>query len=151
MPSFEEIANMPSGEVKPPPVLPIGTYLVGVIGIPEIITANSGTQGVRFKLKFFQAREDVDKAQLDAALTTAGRKLQDCEMNDTFYVTENSAFILKSHLADVIGIDDQKGRKNLKQMWTEAAGGQYLVHIRHKPRQDGTGLFAEIDSRAKAA
>lgn len=152
MPTFEEIANTAVSDIKPPPLLPVGTYLVGIIGIPELVkSSQKQTDGVAFKLKFFQARDDVDRASLDAALTEGGRALTDIEMTDTFWVTDKSAFMLKQFLVDVVGIDDQKGKKTLKQMWTEAAGQQFLAHIRHRPRQDGTGLFAEIDSRARAA
>jgi hypothetical protein len=151
MPTFEEIANMPAADIKPPPLLPPGTYLVGIIGIPELVkSTQKQTDGVAFKLKFFQARDDVDRTALAATLEGGGRALTDCEMTDTFWVTDKSAFMLKNFLVDAVGIDDGKGKKPLKQMWTEAAGQQFLAHIRHRPRTDGTGLFAEIDSRAKA-
>jgi hypothetical protein len=91
----------------------------------------------------------VDRDALREALDD--RTLTDIEMTDTFWVTDKSAFMLKQFLVDVVGIEDEGGRKSLKQMWTESAGQQFLAHIRHRPRQDGSGLFAEIDSRAKAA
>lgn len=152
MPSFEDIANMPVSDVKPPPLLPPGTYFVGIIGIPELVkSSQKQTDGVAFKYKFFQAREDVDQDALNEALEGAGRTLSDVEMTDTFWVTDKSAFMLKQFLVDVVKVDDEGGSKTLKQMWTEAAGQQLLVHIRHRPRQDGSGLFAEIDARKAAA
>ena len=150
MPTFEELANAPVADIKPPPLLPVGTYLVGITGIPELVkSSQKQTDGVAFKLKFFQARDDVDRDALREALDD--RTLTDIEMTDTFWVTDKSAFMLKQFLVDVVGIEDEGGRKSLKQMWTESAGQQFLAHIRHRPRQDGSGLFAEIDSRAKAA
>lgn len=149
MATFEELANTPSADIKPPPLLPPGTYLVGIMGVPELVkSSEKQTDGVAFKLKFFQARDDVDRDALTAALED--RTLTDVEMTDTFWVTDKSAFMLKQFLVDVVGIDDQGGRASLKQMWTESAGQQFLAHIRHRPRKDGSGLYAEIDSRAKA-
>jgi hypothetical protein len=146
MPNFEDIANMPVAEIKPPPLLPVGTYLVSIIGIPELVkSSQKQTDGVAFKYKFFQARDDVDRDALNATLID--RSLTDCEMTDTFWVTDKSAFMLKQFLTDVLEVPET----TLKQMWTEASGKQLLVHIRHRPRQDGSGLFAEIDSRAKAS
>jgi hypothetical protein len=148
MSTFEEIASRPTSEIKPPPLFPVGTYLVGIIGVPELVkSTQKQTDGVAFKYKFFQARDDVDRDSLSSALAEANMKITDHEMTDTFWVTEKSAFMLKQFLTDVLDIPES----TLKQMWTEAAGKQLLVHIRHRPRQDGTGLFAEIDSRAKAS
>lgn len=145
MPNFEEIANLPVDQIKPPALLPVGTYLVSIIGIPELVkSSQKQTDGVAFKYKFFQARDDVDRDALSESL--ADRTLTDCEMTDTFWVTDKSAFMLKQFLTDVLEVPES----TLKQMWTEASGKQLLVHIRHRPRQDGSGLFAEIDSRAKA-
>lgn len=145
MPNFEEIANTPVDQIKAPPLLPVGTYLVSIIGIPELVkSSQKQTDGVAFKYKFFQARDDVDRDALQQSLED--RTLTDCEMTDTFWVTDKSAFMLKQFLTDVLEVPES----TLKQMWTEASGKQLLVHIRHRPRQDGSGLFAEIDSRAKA-
>jgi hypothetical protein len=145
VPNFEEIANAPVDQIKPPALLPVGTYLVSIIGIPELVkSSQKQTDGVAFKYKFFQPRDDVDRDALSESL--ADRTLTDCEMTDTFWVTDKSAFMLKQFLTDVLEVPES----TLKQMWTEASGKQLLVHIRHRPRQDGSGLFAEIDSRAKA-
>src|SRR5437016_2296057 len=106
MPTFEELANAPADQIKPPPLLPVGTYLVGIIGIPELVkSSQKQTDGVAFKLKFFQARDDVDRTALDAALTEGGRALTDVEMTDTFWVTDKSAFMLKQFLVDAVGLD----------------------------------------------
>lgn len=148
MPTFDELMSKPADEIKAPPSLPVGTYLAGIIGIPENVkSTQKQTDGVAFKYKFYQAREDVDREALAAVLAESGQNLNDCEMTDTFWVTERSAFMLKNFLVDMLEIPET----TMRQMLAEVPGKQLLIHIRHRPRQDGSGLYAEIDSRAKAS
>lgn len=145
--TFEELLNKPLDEIKPPPQMPVGSYLVQVVGVPEnILSTQKQTPGIRFRYKFFQARPDVDRDVLAAALDEAGQTLTDVEMTDDFYVTERSAFMTKQFLTDVLALPGG----TLKEQLSNAPGQQLIIHIRHRPRSDGTGLYAEIDSRSKA-
>lgn len=145
--SFEELVNTPADEIKPPPLLPVGTYLVGIMGPAEQITSTQKqTPGYAFKYKFFQARDDVDRDVLGNALEEGNMALSDVEMTDTFYITDKSLFMYKQYYENVLGLVGMTP----KQAAAEASGRQLLIHIRHRPRQDGSGLYAEIDTRARA-
>jgi hypothetical protein len=146
--TVEELLNTPGDQIKPPPLLPVGTYLVGIVGQPEIITSTQKqTPGCAIKYKFWQARDDVDADNLQAILAESGQTLNDVEMTDTFYFTEKSLFMFKQFYANALEIPESYSPK---QAMAEMPGKQLLIHIRHKPRSDGSGLYAEIDTRTRA-
>jgi hypothetical protein len=146
--TVEELLNTPGDQIKPPPLLPVGTYLVGIVGQPEMITSTQKqTPGCAIKYKFWQARDDVDSDDLQAILAESGQTLNDVEMTDTFYFTEKSLFMFKQFYANALDIPESYSPK---QAMAEMPGKQLLIHIRHRPRQDGSGLYAEIDTRTRA-
>jgi uncharacterized protein YeaC (DUF1315 family) len=146
--SVEELMNTPMAQFKEPPTLPTGTYLVGIIGQPEMITSQQKqTPGCRVMYKFWQAREDVDADELQKVLDESSQALSDIEMRDDFYFTEKSMFMFKQFCSRVLEISEDI---TPKQAISEMPGKQLLIHIRHRPRQDGSGLFAEIDTRLRA-
>jgi hypothetical protein len=146
--TVEELLNTPGDQIKPPPLLPVGTYLVGIVGQPEMITSTQKqTPGCAIKYKFWQARDDVDADDLQAILAESGQTLNDVEMTDTFYFTEKSLFMFKQFYANALDIPESYSPK---QAMAEMPGKQLLIHIRHRPRQDGSGLYAEIDTRTRA-
>jgi hypothetical protein len=146
--TVEELLNTPGDQIKPPPLLPVGTYLVGIVGQPEMITSTQKqTPGCAIKYKFWQARDDVDADDLQAILAESGQTLNDVEMTDTFYFTEKSLFMFKQFYANALDIPQSYSPK---QAMAEMPGKQLLIHIRHRPRQDGSGLYAEIDTRTRA-
>jgi hypothetical protein len=146
MPNFEEIGNMPIADIPDPPLLPVGTYLVTIIGIPEIREASTGNKGWKFPLRILQARDDVDMQDLATALAPSQSKLTDVALEDTFWVTEKSAYLLRNFLMNCLGCTTG----TLSQCVTESYGKQYLATLRHTMRRDGTGLIAEITRRAPA-
>jgi hypothetical protein len=146
--TVEELLNTPGDQIKPPPLLPVGTYLVGIVGQPELITSTQKqTPGCAIKYKFWQARDDVDADDLQAILAESGQTLNDVEMTDTFYFTEKSLFMFKQFYVNALDIPESYSPK---QAMAEMPGKQLLIHIRHRPRNDGSGLFAEIDTRTRA-
>jgi hypothetical protein len=148
--SFDELVNTPADEIKPPPLLPVGTYLVGIMGPAEQITSTQKqTPGYAFKYKFFQARDDVDRDQLTNALEEGNMALSDMEMTDTFYITDRSLHMFKEFYEKALGL---KGMTP-KQAAAEASGRQLLVHVRHVSRKRNDGemyLAPEIDTRTRA-
>jgi hypothetical protein len=146
--TVEELENMPGDQIRPPPILPVGTYLVGIVGEPAQVTSTQKqTPGRELTYKFWQARDDVDQDDLQKVLTENEMPLSDVEMKDTFYLTEKSLFMFKQFWSKVLDIPESY---TPKQACSEMPGKQLLVHIRHRPRQDGSGLFAEIDTRTRA-
>jgi hypothetical protein len=133
--TVEELLNTPGDQIKPPPLLPVGTYLVGIVGQPEMITSTQKqTPGCAIKYKFWQARDDVDADDLQAILAESGQTLNDVEMTDTFYFTEKSLFMFKQFYANALDIPQSYSPK---QAMAEMPGKQLLIHIRHRPRRMG--------------
>jgi hypothetical protein len=64
------------------------------------------------------------------------------------FLTEQSAFIVRDQLRDVLGIDE--AGKTLRQMLADAVGKQMLVSIKHGlTKGDNPRVFATIGSVAK--
>jgi hypothetical protein len=146
--TVEELENTPMEQFKEPPLMPVGTYLVGIIGEPERITSTQKqTPGRKLLYKFWQARDDVDADDLQKVLAESEQSLSDVEMSDTFYFTEKSMFMWKNLCTKVLDIPQDY---TVKQAAAEMPGKQLLIHIRHRPRNDGSGLYAEIDTRTRA-
>jgi hypothetical protein len=149
--SFEEIGKMQLEDVKPAPLLPRGSYLVGIIGTPEPVTSTQKqTPGWRFRLKPYQARPDVDQQELQNVLAESSMALTDYEMEDDFWITEKSAFMLSNFLQNVMGFSGM----SMAQAVAECSGKQFIATIAHTPskRPDGTmGLRQQIIGRAKAS
>lgn len=152
MKSFEDIGDMPLGEIKPPPLIPRGSYLVGITKTPEKITSSQKqTPGWSFHIKFYQPRPDVDMTSLQSVLAEREMSITDFEMDDIFYITDNSAFMLKDFLINALGFPENV---SMNRAVAESSGKQYIATIVYKPtsRADGTvGLRAEIGSRARAS
>jgi hypothetical protein len=144
--TFEEIGNMSITDIPDPPLLPIGTYLVVITAQPEVRDAATGNKGWKFPLCFLQARDDVDMQDLATALAASQSKLTDVKIDDTFWVTEKSAYLLRNFFMNVLGFTSG----TINQCVAESYGKQYLATLRHTMRRDGTGLIAEITRRAPA-
>ncbi len=146
--SFEEISNMRLDDIEDPKPFPVGTYVWLINGMPESgKSSNKQTPFWEFKLRPIQALEDVDRAALDEIGGLQSGK----EMSLTFYMTADSASMIRNFLRDVLGV---KGGLSVTQAIAESVGQQFKGHIAHRPfqRRDGTmGLRAEIDTTTKAA
>ena len=134
-------------DIKDVPPVPVGTYLLMVSGHPEKIKAQTGTEGLSFKMKFLQPRDDVDPQSLKLFLEATEKGLSEFEMPNTIYDSPYAEQNLRDFLK-ALGIP---GNKGLKQAIAEAPGAQCLGHIRHRPSQDGSRLMANFDRFAKAS
>lgn len=139
MPSFEELLNKPASEVERPKPLPVGTYHCLVDGPPEPVTAKTGTQGLRFTFKVIRPLEDVDAA-LAAEQQVVGKTVR-----DTYWITEESLYRLTDML-EHLGLDKNGG--TIKELVSYAPGKQLLMRIKHQASQDGTTVYANVDSTA---
>lgn len=145
--SLDELLDTSTDDIKPPPLMPPGTYFVQIMGPGELIqSSQKQTPGFRFRYKFFQARDDVDKGDLATALEDGNMALTDVEMIDDFYLTERSMFMFKQYYQGTLKMQVSSPR----QAAAEAGGHGLLIHIRHRARTDGSGFFAEIDTRKPA-
>lgn len=144
---IEDILDRPSNAAERPPTFPAGTYVWVVKGLPRYDkSAKKQTPFAEFTLQPIEAKEDVDEQEL---ADFGG--LADKTKKATFYLTDNSEFMLREFL-DACGIDeeDEDGEPySHKQRIEQTPNAQVLGTITHKPNNDGTRMFAEISSWAQ--
>lgn len=141
-PNFSSVLDKQADTIERPKPYPVGTYTFLVQGPPKLDkTTKKQTDFCEFTCKFLAPSEDVDRE----ALAEMGG-ISDKTIRNTYYLTEDAVWRLKEFLTTSLGIDGSN--KSLREMLSEAPGRQFLGHIRHKPSEDGTTVFAEIDSTA---
>lgn len=146
MAAFEEILKKPSGEIKPPPAYPPGTYHCLVEGPPTAEESSQKKTPCRvYKFKILSIGDDVDARQA-AELQIVGKTIGGQAVGAAFYITDESAFRYAEFLRDHLGIDDNGGTKSMGEMEMEAPGRQLLVKLRHEISADGKRIFHRIDS-----
>ena len=136
MGTFEDILNRPADDIKPPPVLPVGTYHTVLVGLPEKgKSSKKQTDFFKFKHKIVSPLDDVDEEALAALDGGAVGK----EVDNTFYMTENSAFMLKDFLVNC-GCEGS----TLGAMIDNSPNREVLIHIKHEASEDGQRTFAKV-------
>lgn len=147
-PNFSALLDRAPSEVERPKPLPAGTYMTIIEGLPRYDKSSlKQTDFVEFTHRIISAGEDVDQAELDAALTSPdGQKkpLNEVRMKNQLYVTENSLWRLKDFLQN-LGFDIESDEFSLRDLCESTAGKECLVFIKHQPSQDGQAIFARID------
>lgn len=142
MGTFEDILNKPADEISAPPVLPVGTYHTIVVGLPERgESREKKTPFFKFRHKIVAPLDDVSEEELVQIENGVAGK----EVDNTFYITENSAFMLKDFLVNC-GIETEG--KTLMACIDEVPNREVLIHIRHESSQDGSRIFARVGKTA---
>lgn len=148
--TFEELSEMPTESIKPPPLLPKGSYLVGITGPAEVTNSSQKqTPGYKVRYKFYQARPDVDRDELEKFMDEGNLSLNDVDWEDDWWITERSINMFKEFYTDVLRLN----AANPKQAAADMGGQQLIITIGHTPtkRPDGKmGLRAQIIGRAPA-
>jgi len=140
MPNFASILDVPASDVKPPPLLPVGTYHTVIAGLPETgQSSQKQTDFFKFKHRIVAALEDVDQDELNEAFPEgiAGK-----EIDNTLYLTEKSLFMLTDMLKNC-GIDFSDG-KTVRAAVDETPNAEVGIFIKHEPSQDGQRIFARV-------
>jgi hypothetical protein len=158
MPNFSDILDTPSTEISRPKVLPQGTYLWMVKGLPRIDkSTRKGTEFSEYTSQCLEASDDVDPDALKACLTKPSGEvtpLRERSIRVTHYHVEGySLYRLKMFLLD-LGIDeeDEDGNpRSIRDMMQDVPGRQFWGHVKHTPSDDGEMIFANIDKTAKVA
>jgi hypothetical protein len=144
--SLQEILAMHVDDIKPPMLLPVGTYRCFVDGQPKYdqVGAN-GTDCVDFNLKVVEALPDVDPDQLTNVLN--GAALQSQTIRHRLFLTDKSKHRVAAFLVNDLGVS--KGK--LGMMITEAMGKYVLVRVTHQMAKDGKDtLYLNVASTARA-
>lgn len=149
-PNFGAILDKKPTLVERPKILPVGSYIVVVQGMPrQDKSAKKQTPFLEYTCKYLQAMDDVDPDDLEAALTRADgtkKTLGEMTVKLTYYITENSAFMLKDFLKHC-GLNEDDF-ESLRQMSESAGGCQLVVRLKHRPAEDGENMFAEVAGTA---
>jgi hypothetical protein len=140
MTNFASILDMPAEDVKPPALLPVGTYHTVIAGLPETgKSSQKQTDFFKFKHRIVAALDDVDADALNEAYPEG---IQGKEIDNTLYLTEKSLFMLTDMLKNC-GIDFGGG-KSVGAAVDESPNCEVGIVIKHEPSQDGQRIFARV-------
>jgi hypothetical protein len=143
--SFEDILNSQADDIQPPALLPVGTYITVIAGLPERgKSSQKQTDFFKFTHRIVSPDDDVDSDELNEAFPDglAGKTI-----DNTFYITEKSAFMLTDFIKNC-GVET-KG-KTLAACIDEVPNAEVKIFIKHEPIGD-TGRFRATVARTLAA
>ena len=139
--SFEGILSQQADDVKPPPLLPVGTYSTVVAGLPEQgKSSQKQTDFFKFTHRIIAADDDVDQDELAEAFPDG---LVGKTIDNTFYITEKSAFMLVDFVKNC-GVETSG--KTLAACIDELPNSEVKIFIKHEPVGD-TGRFRATIAR----
>lgn len=145
--SFEDILNQQVDDVFPPPLLPVGTYLTVIAGLPERgKSSQKQTDFFKFSHRIVAAEDDVDQDELNEAFPDG---LDGKTIDNTFYITPKSAFMLTDFIKNCIGEDAVKG-KTVAASIEDLPNSEVKIFIKHEPIGD-TGRFRATIARTLPA
>lgn len=146
MANFTDILNRPAEDIKPPVTLPMGSYHTVVVGLPEQgKSSKKKTDFLKFTHKIIAPLDDVDPDAV-TEFQKDGEMISGQEVENTFYVTDKSAFMLKEFIENC-GVD--LSGKTLVEGMEEVPNCEVIIHIKHEASEDGKRVFARIGSTAR--
>lgn len=128
--NWNELAQMRVGDVKPPPILPVGHYDGLIVG--DYKTGNSSqkqTPFVTYEVKLNGARGDVDQSALAEIYDPFGRTQE-----LTFWLSPNALYIL-TDFAKALGCSDQATIPECADFIKEC-GEPIVVSVEHEPNRN---------------
>lgn len=138
MGTFEDILSRPADDIKPPALIPVGTYHTILIGLPERgKSSKKQTDFFKFTHKIVAPTSDVD----EEALAAFDGNIIGTEIDNTIYVTEKSAFMLKEFLENT-GLS-LEGR-SMGSAIDETPNREVMIYIKHEASEDGQRMFARV-------
>ncbi len=139
-PNFASILDQPAADVKPPPLIPVGTYHTVIQGLPETgQSSKKQTDFLKFTHRIVAALDDVDQDALAEAFPEgiAGKTI-----DNTLYLTEKSLFMLTDMLKNC-GIDFSEGI-SVRAAVDETPNAEVGIVIKHEPIEDGQRILARV-------
>ena len=144
MVDFNSILNKKVNEVEAPVQLPVGSYLLSVVGYKFGTSSKQQTPYVQFEFGVSSAGEDVDQEQLSKV-----KNLQERRLTANFYITEDSLFRIKDFL-EKCGLD-VSGEQTLNEMIPTCVGASVYGILKAEQAQDGSGReFIRLNTFIKA-
>ena len=148
MANFQDILNRPSEEIKPMPTLPMGSYHTIVVGLPEQgESSKKKTPFLKFTHKITAALDDVDPDAINE-FQADGEAIAGQEVDNTFYITDKSANMLKEFLINC-GVD--LTGKSLAEGLDDVPNSEVIINIKHEASDDGKRVFSKVGSTARVS
>lgn len=139
---FSKILAKQADQIEKPKPLPIGSYVAVNPKLPEFKgIGKNETPAAEFGLNIIAPMDDVDPEHIAAFGDVKGKTVR-----HRMFLTEGTEYRTKEELKNAFGIEEDG--KNLGQMFNETINKQVIVKIRHRPNDDGTDIFAEVESLA---
>lgn len=139
---FSKILQKQANEIEKPKPLPIGSYVAVNQKLPDFKgVGKNETPAAEFALVVIAPMDDVDPEHLAAYGDVKGKSVR-----HRMFLTEGTEYRTKEELVNAFGIEE--AGKNLGQMFNETINKQVIVKIRHRPNDDGTDIYAEVESLA---
>lgn len=146
-PNIAALLDRAPADIERPKPLPQGGYHCIIKGMPEHgKSSKKQTPFVKFNLQPTAAMDDVDEEALAEWMKRpdgTSRTLADAKIDGTYYLTEESLFVLKDFLEHV-GADGETLRQQIEQ----AVNSEVIAYIKHEPSQDGQSVFAKLGRTA---
>ena len=139
-PNFASILDQPLADVKPPPLIPVGTYHTVIQGLPETgQSSKKQTDFLKFTHRIVAPLDDVDQDALAEAFPEGviGKTI-----DNTLYLTEKSLFMLADMLKNC-GID-YDGTTSVRAAVDQTPNAEVGIVIKHEPSEDGQRIFARV-------
>ena len=143
----DTLMNAPhSGVVERPKPLPVGSYLVKIVGQPiRDESTKKGTPYVTFNGEILEAFDDVDEGELKEWSKREGgepRKLRGTTSpRITFYTTPDAISRLDKFLSDVGVLRKGPSRDDMIE---ECVGKEVVINIKHVLSDDGENTYANV-------
>lgn len=136
---FSKILQKQAETIEKPKPLPIGSYICVNPKLPEFKgVGQKETPCAEFSLTILVPSDDVDPDEIKAFGDIKGKTIR-----HRMFLTEGTEFRTKEELVNAFGIEE--AGKNLGQMFNETINKQVLVTVKHRPSEDGTDIFMEVE------
>lgn len=139
---FSKILSKQAEAIEKPKPLPIGSYLCVNPKLPEFkAIGKNETPAAEFGLVISAPSDDVDPDDLKAYGDVKGKTIR-----HRMFLTEGTEYRTKEELVNAFGVEE--AGKNLGQMFNETVNKMVLVTIKHRPSEDGTEMYSEVEKLA---
>ena len=139
MPKYTELLKQRPADIIPPKPVPAGSYLVEITNYVFGTFGKNDTECVNFQCKLIEPGDDVDPAALQAAKDDLVR----AKPTKRYYLTEESLFMLKQFLQDVLKIPEGE---TLEEMIPQSVGKRYVaVFVNQPSEKDSSRMISFID------
>lgn len=136
---FSKILSKQATEIEKPKPLPIGSYICNNPQLPTFKgLGKEESPAAVFRVIVLAPDEDVDPQELTDYGEWKGKPI-------TFnrFLTEASEWRTKEEICQAFGIEEEG--KTLGQIFNETVNRQVRVTIKHRPSDDGTQMYMEVE------